>query len=255
MGERFYLLFRKPRVGRELARGHHGIFREHIQRRVLPVFFDRQDSGHIGQGNMPVILQQVTQIIQVLRLSVFIVRTLPEYRVPFIYDDNCLSVFRCINIVNRLDQVGIAHELNIRICPLKVSDDYLLHIGERFIYRDSSLKKSRHHKMDHIKFPEKLVPACSLSYFSFFKQLAAVSFSIVVGADHIRRHCFAESARAGDTDKTLLRIHNAVYILYHLRLIDKDFRINSHLISRFPWIQISSHLKRLLRESVPLMPL
>ena len=56
LGEFFYFLFRKTGVWRKLTRSHHGIFREHIQGRVLPILLDRQDTGHIGKSYMPVIL-------------------------------------------------------------------------------------------------------------------------------------------------------------------------------------------------------
>ena len=96
---------------------------------MLPVLLDRQDAGHVGEGNVTVIFQQIPQVIQVFFLAFFIVRTFPEDRIPFIYNDNRLLSGCRINVVNSLDEIIIIRKIDVRIGPFQVSDYQLLHIA------------------------------------------------------------------------------------------------------------------------------
>ncbi len=56
LAQRLYLIFRKTSVRFQIMLVCHRILPEHIQRRVLSVFFYRQDPGRIRQRDIGLIL-------------------------------------------------------------------------------------------------------------------------------------------------------------------------------------------------------
>ncbi len=79
-----YFLFREPKIFSQIFRGNHGIFIKNIDRGVLTVFPDRQDSGHIDQFRILCVFKKRPQEIQIPFLRVFTVLGNPEYTLPFI---------------------------------------------------------------------------------------------------------------------------------------------------------------------------
>ena len=61
------------------------------------VFFDRQDTRHIGEADIFLIFQPVPQKVQVRPLGLFIVRILAKDAVPLVDDDDERTLRRRIN--------------------------------------------------------------------------------------------------------------------------------------------------------------
>ena len=79
------------------------------------VFFDGQNAGHIGKGNIFLVLQPVPQKVQILVLLLLVIFLLAEDAVPFINDDDKLPLRFGINILHGFNQVIGIEEVNILI--------------------------------------------------------------------------------------------------------------------------------------------
>ena len=82
--EPLHLLVREAGIFLEKALIRHGIFPEHVQSGMLPVFFYRENACHIGKRYVGLILQEIAQEIQVLLLHILILLPLPHHAVPFV---------------------------------------------------------------------------------------------------------------------------------------------------------------------------
>ena len=84
------------------------------------VFLDRQDTGHVGQRHIVLILEPRPQEIEIFSLSYLIVLELAEQTVPFINQDDKGAVSFCVNILEHLNEIGSVKEINSleRTCQL-----------------------------------------------------------------------------------------------------------------------------------------
>ncbi len=110
-----YFRVRKSHILCQLTRIFHGKFSEHIQCRMCPVFFDWKNSSHICQRHICLILEPVTQKIQIFLLLFRIVRIFSENAVPFINQDDKLITTFGENILHGKCQFIRHHIVNIRI--------------------------------------------------------------------------------------------------------------------------------------------
>ena len=76
----------------------HSVFLEHIQCRMLTIFLDWENAGHIGKCHIGLSFQQIPQKIQVLLLSSCIVPVYSENGIPLINDKDKFFPFLRKNI-------------------------------------------------------------------------------------------------------------------------------------------------------------
>ena len=65
---------------------------------MLSILFHRQDSGHVGQGHVWLVFQEIPQEIKVLLLQCLGLLPFTHHAVPLIYQDDELPVRFCVNL-------------------------------------------------------------------------------------------------------------------------------------------------------------
>ena len=96
-----YFLFRKAKIFSQIFGRNHGIFIKNIDRRVLPVFLNGQDTRHINKFCIISSFKKPPQKIQIFFLHFFAVSGNPEHTVPLINNKNKSLLGLNKNLVKR----------------------------------------------------------------------------------------------------------------------------------------------------------
>ena len=129
-----HFFFRKSKIFSQILRRDHGIFVKNVDRRVLAVFFDREDPCHIGQIHIFRAFEKSPEKIQIFLLFFFLVFGHSEYTVPFINDENkAFSGFRK-DLFQQCFQPAVCRKiLKIRKFPGQIGNDLFFDLIDKCI--------------------------------------------------------------------------------------------------------------------------
>ena len=191
--------------------------------------------------NTCLILQQVSQEIQVFLLCFLILPELPENTVPLIYNNNKWTLLSLINILHGFHQIRIVKIIHIRIFSLQIPQNKFFYPVNQCFNTIASTQKLLHIQKNGIILISVLFKIRTLGYFKFGKYFSGITASAVICRKHIRSHGFSKPPRAADADISLHCIHYPIRVSDQTSFIYVDFRIYAFFKALHSRIQISAH--------------
>lgn len=222
-------------VASKLARKHHGILREHVERRVPAILLYGQDARHVGESDVGLVLQPIAQEVEELDLTGPVVWPLTERGVPLVDHDYELGAGGLVEPAHAVGQV-IAVVLDCRIRLAEFAQDPPRQRGKTVLDRPSRPNEIRHDQPNGIKGTKAAVPGNQSlgslprgagGEFRSLEQRANLGSPVVIGTHHVCRHGLSEPARARDTHVFLLCVHQVVQEAHHLGLVDEDLGLTA----------------------------
>ena len=241
VAESSHFLFGETKVFCQITGVGHGILREHIQRRMGAILFNRKDARHIGQRNIVLILEPRPQEIEVLFLRILILLIFTEQAVPFIDQDHKRPFRFCVDVLHHLNEVSLIPKTHFLKMVGQVKDQILLQHGQHFIHAVRHAQKFLHIDLEDIVLVPMLLIRTCLADFQRVKQGCGIFTTVVVSCKHIRSHRLAEASGAADADELLPGIDDSVRLFDQPGLVHIDLRVQAFLKALAARIQITAH--------------
>ena len=238
--QRFHLNLGKTSILLQYPLVCHGVLCKHIQRGVLSVFFHRQDSCHIGERDIGLILQKIPQKIKILLLQRLRLLPLTHHTVPLIDQKDELPLRPDINSLKRLRQNHYRFRKQIPIFFPEILYYNTFQIFDHLLLPCPD-QKLLHIQIDHIIPVQMFLKSLITLYFPPPEQIPGVAAAAIVGIEHFQCHGFSETARSADTHIFLFCIHVSVRICDQSGLVHIDLRAGRFPETVVVRVQIDSH--------------
>ena len=152
------------------------------------IFFNRQDSCHICQMNIALVLHQIPQKIQIFFLRFPVCFKFPEHAVPFI-DNDYIRYFRLlIHILHCPCQVGLVKISKIRILAQQLPQNAFLQQCKRLRNIPALAQEILHIQKYRVILIGVLLKIWTFGNFKPRKQFLRPALTTVIGSQHIGSH-------------------------------------------------------------------
>ena len=208
---------------------------------MCAILLDRQDSRHVGETDVRLILEPVAQEVEILPLRCRIVRIFAEDAVPFVDDDDEEAMAVAVNRFHYMAQAALAEIRKIRIFLQQFPEQGFLQKGKQLFHIARLAQELLHIETDDVTGVAIFREAFRLLDGQPLKNCCTVDRAVIVSAEHVRRHRLAEAARTAHAQILLLALEETVRLLDHCRLIHIDFRMQRLLEHFRAGIEINAH--------------
>ena len=133
-----HLVLRETGIFFENILIRHGIFRKHVEGRMGTILFHRKDARHIGQCNIGLILQKITQKIKVLSLHCLRLLLFTHHAVPFVDQKDICSAGFHINLLQDNGKIRFFLREKRSVFLADLSYHHLLQIVRHFLFLRSA---------------------------------------------------------------------------------------------------------------------